>query len=382
LNTTLIIGTRAPPVKPRRVVFPFSGDSLGGSTFSALTLIESLDPAHWQPRLVVHRPGPVAEEIGRRGIAHDMIPLERLAGATPNPLAIAWSAAVAAPRLAAWLAREAIDVVHTNDLRMHLTWAAPARLSGRRFVWHARQILSAAPPWRALGAAASAIIAVSPSVLVTLPENARRKASVVPNPLPFDPPDRIAARRSLAWELGIAVDVPVIGFVGNLMTQKRPLTFLRMARRLSVAAHFVLAGDDRGGLRSEAETLIADLGIGGRVHFLGYRNPILPVIAACDVLVAPGVGDSFGRTVIEAMVAGTPVVASDSGGHRDLVAPEKTGLLFPPDDAEVGAALVARLLAEPDVAEDIARGAQSEARVRYSPATIASTIMAIYDSID
>lgn len=365
----------------RRVLFPFVGDSLGGSTFSALTLIEHLDKARFEVSVVVHEVGPIAEELRRRSLAYDVLSLPGYAGTTPQVGSIALACWRALPTLRHFLKEQHIDLVHTNDLRMHLTWTPATRLSGVGHVWHCRQLLGGSPLWSLLGATADRVIAVSPEVAATLPRTARSKALIVPNPVPESGQERETARAALAAEIGMPADASLVGFVGNLMKQKRPTVFVEAAGQVRAKAYFVVAGDDRGGERASVESIAKRLGLGSRLHILGYRNPVEPVIAALDVLVAPGVGDSFGRTLVEAMMAGTPVVASDSGGHRSIVASGETGLLVPPDDPAATADAVMRLLGDFVFARGLAVAAQREARQRYAPAAIASAVGALYDEI-
>ena len=235
-----------------------------------------------------------------------------------------------------------------------------------------------------LAAAAHRIVVPSQAALDSLPGNAAAKARVVPGPFDVAPaaPDRKAARAALGSELNLPADAAVVGFVGNMTAQKRPLVFLdaaaSMAARSPRRLHFVLAGDDRGGLRADATALARGRGVAA--HFLGYRNPVEPVLAACDVLIAPGVGDSFGRTLVEAMLAETPVVAADSGGHSDIL-DNGAGIAVAPDDAARFADAALQLLADPGRAATLAAAARRSAVARFAAPVVAARIHQIYDEI-
>jgi glycosyltransferase involved in cell wall biosynthesis len=81
-------------------------------------------------------------------------------------------------------------------------------------------------------------------------------------------------------------------------------------------------------------------------HFAGYLKgyELATAVASADVLVFPSQTDTLGLVMLEAMAAGTPVVAADTGGTTDLVEHGLTGLLFPPGDAAAAAGAVRRLL--------------------------------------
>ena len=94
----------------------------------------------------------------------------------------------------------------------------------------------------------------------------------------------------------IAVAIGVGALLGSRLPER--------AVKVFAAAAFVLFGDDRGGELRSTQELVRTLGIEGNVHFAGYRRPIEPWLTALDLLLAPGVGDAFGRTLVEAMLAG------------------------------------------------------------------------------
>ena len=358
---------------------------MGGSHLATLCLLRALDPARIRPLIVLHDgAGPLSRHLTDAGLRWETLALPALPGESPRRGAIAAAVARTAPGIRHFLRDRGVALVHTNDLRSHLTWAWPARWARRGFLWHSHMVLSGAVSWRLLAAAAHCIVVPSQAALDSLPGNGAAKARVVPGPFDVAPaaPDRKAARAALGSELNLPADAAVVGFVGNMTAQKRPLVFLdaaaSMAARSPRRLHFVLAGDDRGGLRADATALARERGVAA--HFLGYRNPVEPVLSACDVLIAPGVGDSFGRTLVEAMLAETPVVAADSGGHRDIL-DNGAGIAVAPDDAVRFADAALQLLADPDRAATLAAAARRSAVARFAAPVVAARIHQIYDEM-
>lgn len=102
--------------------------------------------------------------------------------------------------------------------------------------------------------------------------------------------------------------------------------------------HLWLAGE--GEERAALEARVVELGIGGRVKFLGWREDVPALLAACDMLVCPSRHEPLGNVVLEAWAASVPVVATASEGPRALIRDGETGLLVPiEDEMALGVAL-------------------------------------------
>lgn len=372
-----------------RVCFPFVGDSLGGSHMSALLLIEGLEGSGYEPVIVVHEEGPLTDHLVGRGLPFKLLPLSGYAGETPNAMTIAASMLRALPQLAGFLRRHGIDIVHGNDFRMNLTWSAAAKLTGRPFVWHQRALpYSSSPRWRAVNLLANHVIHISDAVARAMPAASRTPASTVPNPVapPRETPSRQAAKAAVARELGFDPSARVIGLVGRLVRLKRADTFVmasaRLARRLAgVSFAFVLLGQDEDGLVSDLRDLALSEGIENQVYFAGFRNPIDKWIRGMDVLMATSEREGFGRTLIEAMALGTPVVAAAAAGHLEIIEHERTGLLVTPGDPEVFAAAAYRILTEPALAADLSEAGRACALEHYAVERHVLRITPVYGSL-
>jgi len=164
-------------------------------------------------------------------------------------------------------------------------------------------------------------------------------------------------------------EAPLIGMFGRICPWKGQDVFLRALAQVS-GANAVVAG---GALFGEEEheqrmkALAHELGIADRVTFAGHVDEVVAVMAACDVVVhcstAP---EPFGRVIVESMFVGTPVIASDAGGAREIVTHGVTGQLTPMNDVAALAAAIRRYLEEPDWARTVAAKAQRDAEQRFS----------------
>lgn len=153
---------------------------------------------------------------------------------------------------------------------------------------------------------------------------ALQRTLVLPNPVDVDALDAARSSREEARAaLGIGVAGYVVGMVGRLHPEKRPRLALDAfaAAALPDGARFVFVGD--GVLRGTLATRARDLGIGERVHFSGQVAAAARHFAAFDALLfTSGPTEAFGMTLLEAMVAGVPIVCADQAGPRSVLGPD------------------------------------------------------------
>jgi glycosyltransferase involved in cell wall biosynthesis len=152
--------------------------------------------------------------------------------------------------------------------------------------------------------------------------------------------------------LGLLPNGFLIGFVGWLLPIKGPMHLLRAMSRVwtahpDVSLVLVGKGDLDVDLRAEALHQNAV----DRVKFLGWREDIEEVMQIFDILVLPSLNEGMGRVVVEAMAAGKPVVASNTGGIPDLVKHGHNGLLVPPGNEKALAASIRQLIDNPEKAK-------------------------------
>jgi glycosyltransferase involved in cell wall biosynthesis len=172
---------------------------------------------------------------------------------------------------------------------------------------------------------------------------------------------------------------PLVGMFGRIGRWKGQDVFLRAIARVPEARAVIVGGPLFGEEEYERKvrTLASDLGLEDRVVFVGHVSEVMTLMAACDVVAhcstAP---EPFGLVIAEAMLAGTPVIASDAGGAREIVTPEETGQLTPLQDHEALAAAISRYLANPQWARAIAGRATIRAREKFSGAAMTAGFFA------
>ncbi len=137
-----------------------------------------------------------------------------------------------------------------------------------------------------------------------------------------------------------------------------------------------LVGD--GPLRPVVEKTVVEMGLEGRVLFLGVRNDVPKLLAASDVLVLSSEYEGVPLTVLEAMAAGKPVIATAVGGVPELVEDGVTGILVPPRNPEALAQGILRLAKDADLRQRMGKAAQQWALERFDIARTAREYEALY----
>ncbi len=208
-------------------------------------------------------------------------------------------------------------------------------------------------------------VGVSRAVVQMLGENPaarlrRRPARYIPNAID---PELVLAQRSgrdMRALLGIAPQAPLFGVVGRLSEQKG-LPYLIRAMHLVRAAlpeaRLLIIGN--GERRDELHALVTEQGLGDCITFLGPRSDAIDLIASLDAFVSSSLWEGLPTVILEAMLLGTPVVATNIAGSRDLVIDGATGLLVPPRDPAALAQAMLRMIREPANARAMAEHARS-----------------------
>ena len=344
-----------------RVLFLDQSGELGGAELSLLDIAR-----HFRTRATVAllADGPFAARLRDAGIVCDV-----LAGTAPllsvrrQDGPTQWIHAVGAVgRSITALARLARthDLIYANTQKSFVLGALAAMVARRRLIWHLRDILSAAH----FGAAnlrltvalarmtGARVIANSQATAAAFVAagGAVQNVATIPNgidPAPCRTLD-LEARQRLRETLGVA-DGPVLGIFGRLAEWKGQHILLEVVARLP-GTQAIVVGDALFGEVEYRDFLMArvrELDVERRVRFLGFRDDVPALMRACDIVVHASIApEPFGRVIVEAMLAGLPVIASDAGGAREIVENGRSGILVPPGDAEILAAAVRALLAD------------------------------------
>lgn len=171
---------------------------------------------------------------------------------------------------------------------------------------------------------------------------------------------------------------PMVVHVSNFRPVKRVPWLVRAFAKATSnrRAQLVLVGD--GPDQAECRRVVAELGLGARVTFLGERDAIPELMAPADVFALSSREESFGLSALEAMACGTPVVSTDAGGVREVVDHGVSGLLSPVDDLDAFAANLGQLLSDRGLATRMGQAARVAAVERFRTELVVVRYEALY----
>ena len=368
---------------PIRVVYCIDNMQVGGTELNALRTAERLDRRRFSISVVYIRDnGPLMARYKDAGIPVHTFPMTSLMGAGALQQAV---------RLIRLFRSEHTDIVHSHDAYTSVYGTMCARIAGVRGVIASRRswysphlqgrILRAN---RVAYRFAHRVVGNSPSVSRLVESEGGVSASrivTIPNFLDEDAFETIPVpeRRRMLGELGVPEGAFVVGIIARLSLVKDHGTLLRAIASLRdriPALHCVLVGD--GPERASIEALAGALGIRDIVHLAGERTQPPNLHGLFDVSVLCSTTEAFPNSVLEAMAAARPVVATDVGGTPDAVHEGTTGLLVRPSDPSRLADAILRLYLEPALRAKLGNAARTAARAGYSANAVIRQVEALY----
>jgi len=182
--------------------------------------------------------------------------------------------------------------------------------------------------------------------------------------------------------IGASPEDLVVGSIANFKPQKGPLDFVeaaRIAHLRNPRLRFVVAGD--GELRPKVERAIAEAGLGSIVHLLGWRDDVPELLAGLDIFLLTSLFEGLPRVVLQAMAASVPVVATDTGGVREVVSSGVTGVLVPPAHPEEAAEAIVALARDPEGRRRLADAASAALGSEFDIRRMVRDLEELYDEL-
>ncbi len=178
----------------------------------------------------------------------------------------------------------------------------------------------------------------------------------------------------------------LIGLFGRISTWKGQDVFLKALARLPENVHGIIVGGAQFGeenYESELRKLAEELGVAQRVTFTGHTNNVSALMAACDVVTHCSTSpEPFGRVIVEAMLAKTPIIASRAGGPEELISHEQDGYLYPigndKDLAEMIETCLSKHLGPDDI---LVQSAYDKAVEKFSDIQTDKTLLQIIENL-
>jgi len=170
----------------------------------------------------------------------------------------------------------------------------------------------------------------------------------------------------------------VVGTVGRLDEQKNQRMLIEAIARLS-GVKAVVVGE--GPERAELERLAVELGVADRIELLGWSDEPRSLLSTFDVFALPSAYEGFPLVIIEAMLAGLPIVATSVGSVAEAIDDGTHGLLVPPGDVQAFAAAIERLITDPDLRTRLGAAAQARAENEFTAGAMAARYELLYDDV-
>jgi len=320
---------------------------LGGGQISLLLVLQNLDKAKYEPAVFFPREGEFAVKVRSLAIPCRAVPARKLHSA---------------------IKRLGPDIVHGNAATTRYTfWSAlAAKRAGIPFVWHVRVIESAG--WR------DRIIAGLSKKIIVISEAVKEKFDGLRNGAKVQKIYNGAATNvfrpglevgDLRERLRLGKDKKIIGVFSRIDPWKGHRLFLAAAKIIRERAAdtiFLIVGGGRPKDKDPLLEEVGSLGLTEDVVFTGFRDDVPELMNLCDVIVNPSVEpEPFGRVIIEAMACGKAVVAFNTGGQKEIIVNNVTGVLVPEQNARALAQACLDLLENSAKAREM--GARGRARV-------------------
>jgi glycosyltransferase involved in cell wall biosynthesis len=292
------------------------------------------------------------------------------------------------------------DLVHANSTRAGLATALAARMGAPPAIVHVRDVVprSAAGDLtrRAIGAGAAAVLTNSQYTAAKFSRSGFRiPVRVVHNAVDlrrFDPSG--LTRSEARARLGLSDDSLVLAVVGQITPWKGQDTAIRaleIVRRSRPQAQLLVVGEPKFTVSAtryrndpyneSLHQLAGKSGLADSVFFFGARDDVPEVIRAVDLVLVPSWEEPFGRTVLEGMAMGVPVLATKIGGPAELVSDGSDGVLLPPHDVEAWAAAIELLAADEGLRREIGKSGRKKVERSFGIETHVDAVLTTYREV-
>jgi glycosyltransferase involved in cell wall biosynthesis len=374
--------------------------ALGGGEIALLNLVSALDRQRFAPVVLLASPGPLVAELERAGIETHVLPLapevvqtrkDSLGAGSLLKAGLMLRALLYVFRVARFIAKRRVDLVHTNSLKADLIGGLAARLGRVPVVWHIRDRIADdyLPP--AVVTVFRWLARVVPHCVLANSESTFRTLQLPPVAHGRKAPHRVVHDGIVAVpETAARFDSahPLIGIVGRISPWKGQHVFLRAAalvRARFPRARFQIIGSalfDEAGYEREIRELAITLGLGHAVEFTGFRSDVAEMIQQLDILAhASTSGEPFGQVVAEGMIAGKPVVATNGGGVPEIIEDGISGLLVPMGDVPALASALIWLLENPQQAIALGQAGRRRILDHFTIQQTARKIEGVFDEL-
>lgn len=362
----------------RRVVFLSHAFMVGGAEEMVLNLVRHLPPRFEPMVMCIHDAGPIGNEIRDTGVPFSVL------GLTPG-----LSRPFDVLRLRNALDAAAPTIVHTFLLTGSLYGRFAAMMAGVPVVigtevniYENKQPLHARME-RWLMRGTDAIVASASSVkdfYIAQVGADPAKVEVIYNAVDWAQLKPTVGRDAFRASVGVPLDAPVAGIIARLTEQKAHRVLFEAITQPDLSQlHLIVVGD--GELRDDLRSRVESLGLSGRVHFLGARRDLGNILGAIDIFTMPSYWEGLPLSMVLAMGAGLPVVASRVAGIPEVVNHGTSGLLVDSGSADQLARALAMLVNDGELRSRLGAAAKAFVIPRFGADGYVDSIVSLYDRL-
>jgi L-malate glycosyltransferase len=358
----------------KRICFLLGSFQVGGGENHVLQVLKSLDREKYHPYICVLKDkGGLKEDFEKLNIPINVYSFWRRNFVTSlfNQL-----------RFARFLKVNKIDIIHIHLVgcfKFGVVGAKMARLKSIIITWHGiydpKRVLKKAQHVRYASTMANKIIAVSNSVKdvnCNLYSIDPSKVEVVYNGINTDIPSHKPLEKNMNF---------TIGCVGNLRKEKGYEYLLHSVKLLLVkipGLKVKIVGD--GPLQTDLMNLANSLNISKNIEFLGRRTDIYPLLASFDIWVMSSIFEGFSVALLEAMLLGLPIIATDVGGNAEAIEDGVSGKVIPPRDINALEEAIYSLFSNPEIRAKYSENAINRVSKNFSDKLMMEGIVRVYNT--
>ena len=378
------------------ILYLTTGSFIAGADRSLIELLDKLDRNMFLPLALIPPKGSMFEQLEVQGseLGRLFVPVSAL-GVEVMPIECSRLRADSLPgflktvyQVAQVTRKRHIDLIHCNDYMPNQYAVFSSKLTRTPIVTHVRLLLSKRAVSRTFLRISDRIIANSQAVTDRLLANgiAPARLRVIHNSVDLCKyqfsPDRRSRFRA-QW--GVNKETFLVGVFGRICKAKgQDIAIRALARVLETCPNvqLVVLGstfiDDSQDFFRELKRLVRQFGLEHQVIFTGFLENPVDAYSGIDVLMLPSEEEPFGRVLIEAMAAERPVIATDCGGPREIVADGITGRLVPPKDVDALASAMVEMATQRAMASCMGKRGREEAERRFNSEMMARKVEQVY----